>query len=129
MKRYILEETLTSRQFSSLKTQTLCFCFLFQFVLLFLAHSGYQSSDMGCGGFAVPFLLWFFNRLLSWAISAEMSLLLAFEAASFLHQLRSFLDGESVHIHRIRISFFLWEYKSFLTSRSSIPLLPSSSSS
>src|SRR5271168_2360012 len=109
MKRYVQEETLTSRQLSSLKPQALCFCFLFQFVLLFLTHSGYQSSDVGCGGFAVPSFLRFFNCFLSWAVSAEMPLLLAFETAPFFHQLCSFFDGESIYVHCVWVSLFLGE--------------------
>src|SRR5271168_291182 len=128
MKRYVQEETLTSRQLSSLKTQALCLCFLFQLVLLFLTHSGYQSSDVGCGGFAVPSLLRFFNCFLFWAVLAEMPLLLAFEAASFFHQLCSFLDGDSIYVHRVRVSFFLGEHK-LSRSSSSCCLLFSSCSS
>jgi hypothetical protein len=55
MRKYI-QQVLTSRQSSALKTQSMLLAFFFQNLLFFFTHQGNKGPDVQGRGFACPFL-------------------------------------------------------------------------
>ena len=102
------KKILTSTQFSFLKTRILCF--FKKLVLLLLVQVFEDCSNMSVKLFSIHLLFQLFS-LLSFVLCffrtfvCSVAGLPAFEAPSFLHQLGSFIEHQSVDVHHVQVSF------------------------